>query len=580
MAFDGILTKKIIEELKGIIGYKVDKIYQPNKNTVIIGLYKSGKNISLLSCIDAKNYRIHLSRKQYENPIIAPSFCMLLRKHLIGLKIKSVDSNDLERIAFFEFENLENPNKPIIKKLIIELMGKHSNIILTNENGIILDSIRHSSIDDNAQRDIYPTTRYILPNNRKYNFLDVKSGDEFYKIIESLIKKQIKKDFLNVETADINNFDLDRIISDGFNGISYSLLNSIINNKSDLSEENIKKIYSEIIKIINTDNSYIDIICDKEEHPIDYRLCLGKKHLNEFELNYSLDDFYSNRENNENFKNKKNSLLNIVSQTLKKHKKRLENINKKLEECHQMDKYKLYGELITSNLYKAFDKNLDKIYLENYYDNNNLIEIPLDKKYSLNYNAKKYYKKYSKLKNALHILNIQKHETEEEIDYIESVFYEINNSATIEELMLINDEIFETEIFIQKNNKNKKKKNVNKINKKISFNPLKIMIQDYTIYVGRNNKENDYLTTKFADKNDIWFHTKDIPGSHVILKTHPKEIVPEEILIEVAKIAASHSKAKNSSNVPVDYCSVLYVRKPNGSKPGYVIYKNNNTINV
>ena len=203
------------------------------------------------------------------------------------------------------------------------------------------------------------------------------------------------------------------------------------------------------------------------------------------------------------------------------------------------------------------------------------------------YNAKRYFKKYNKLKNALAIVNVQKDETIRDIDYIESVIYELDNAKSIDDLEAIYDEISENSLFSDKlkvkssskKSSNKKAKPMTK-NKLTSFNPLKYVIDGYTVLVGRNNKENDYLTCKFANKNDIWFHTKDIHGSHVILKTNPNEIVPDDVLFEVAKLAAKHSKAKNSSHVPVDFCKVSFVKKPSGSKPGYVIYSNNKTLYV
>ena len=272
--------------------------------------------------------------------------------------------------------------------------------------------------------------------------------------------------------------------------------------------------------------------------------------------------------------------------TLKKYEKRLENIDEKLDECKNMDKYKLYGELITANLYRIPNYNIGSVTLENYYNNNEPTEIILDKKYSPQYNAKRFFKKYSKLKNASEIVKTQKIETEEEIKYIESIVYELENCENTDDVQEICNEISENEIFqnffAKKNFKTKKVKKPSKTttDKFAKFNPIKYNIEGYTIYVGRNNKENDYLTNKFAKKDDIWFHTKDIHGSHVILKTNPNEVVPENIIYEVAKLAAKHSKAKNSSNVPVDYCKVFFVKKIPGNKPGLVIYRNNETLYV
>ena len=251
-----------------------------------------------------------------------------------------------------------------------------------------------------------------------------------------------------------------------------------------------------------------------------------------------------------------------------------------------MDKYKLYGELITANLYKFNNQNLDSISVENYYDNNNLIKIPLDKKYTVNTNAKHYFKKYNKLKNALEIVSIQKQETISDLNYLESIVYELESCTSLDDVYDIFEEISENDLFKnnlskKKNNKKKKKQNKNKTDIKSSFNPIVEEFNNHRIYIGRNNKENDLLTMKFADKNDLWFHTKDIHGSHVILKlNNPKDIIDENILIKCAEIAANHSKARDSYNVPVDYCKVQYVKKPNKSKPGMVIYSNNKTLYV
>ena len=249
-----------------------------------------------------------------------------------------------------------------------------------------------------------------------------------------------------------------------------------------------------------------------------------------------------------------------------------------------MDKYRLYGELITANLYQITSKNADFVELQNYYDNNKIIKINLDKRYSPSVNAKRFFKKYNKLKNALEIVNEQKKDTINEINYIESIVFELENCKTIEDVQEIYNEISETDIFKlkKKEKKTTKKTKIKKMttNKFAKFNPKKVVIDGYTIFIGRNNVENDYLTNKFAKKSDIWFHTKDIHGSHVILKTNPGEIVPDNILYQAAKLAAIHSKANGSSNIPVDYCEVRFVKKIPGNHPGLVIYSNNKTLYV
>ena len=200
MAFDGIVTKKIVDELQNIQDYKIDKIYQPDKNTVILGLYGNYTNVSILACISSNNYRIHLTTNLVKNPTIAPNFCMLLRKHILGYKIKDIYTKSLERIVFIELENLENPDKPIYKTLVIELMGKHSNIILLDENRIIIDALRHTSVEENAQRDIYPTSRYYEPISNKHNLLEISNFEEFFNLLK------LDEDS-NIEDSIVNTFN-------------------------------------------------------------------------------------------------------------------------------------------------------------------------------------------------------------------------------------------------------------------------------------------------------------------------------------------------------------------------------------
>lgn len=574
MAFDGIVTKAIVTELSELNGARIDKVFQPNKNEIILGLYLNKKNYALDICIDAQNCRINLTTNSKPNPQVAPNFCMLLRKNLIGLKLKNIITFDLERFISLEFEGFDELDDIISKKLIIELMGKHSNIILLDDENIIIDSLRHIKEIDETYRDILPHTKYTLPTSNKNSFLELKDFEDFK---------------IHLDISDINS--LSTQISNTFNGISKSFINSIIKKLEikDLNDSNLELIYNYIKNIIiniGTNNLSFETVKNQEGIIKDYFL-IPSKSKTSFELNFFIDDFYYNKETTETFRNYRNTLLKLILDTLKKYNKRLYNINEKLHECDDMEKYRIYGELITANLYRIPNKNLEEIKLENYYDNNNTILIKLDKRYSPSINAKRFFKKYSKLKNALAIVSEQKKDTLKELDYIESIVYELESSSSIDELTSIFDEISENDIFKEKtfkvNNTKKSKIKKSKLtkNKEVSFNPIKYSVDGYTVLVGRNNKENDYLTLKYASKNDIWFHTKDFHGSHTILKISNNLPYPNDnILVEVAKIAAQHSKAKNSSNVPVDYCEVKYVKKPSGSRPGMVIYTNNKTLNV
>lgn len=574
MAFDGIVTKAITAELAELCGARIDKVFQPNKNEIILGLYLNKMNYALDICIDAQNCRINLTTNSKSNPQVAPNFCMLLRKNLIGLKLKNIITFDLERLVILEFEGFDELDDIISKKLVVELMGKHSNIILLDDTNIIIDSLRHIKEIDENYRDILPHTKYSIPTSNKCSFLDLKAFDDF-------------KNHLNLSNIE----DLPVEISNTFNGISKNFICSIINKFEikELNDSNLETIFNYIKNIIDnigTDNLSFEKIKNQQGIIKDYFL-VPSTSIEPFSLNFFIDDFYFNKETSETFRNYRNTLLKLILDALKKYNKRLTNINKKLHECDDMEKYRVYGELITANLYKIPNKNIEEIELKNYYDNNNKILIKLDKRYSPSINAKRFFKKYSKFKNALAIVTEQKKETLKELDYIESIVYELEDSSTVDELTAIFEEISENDIFKEKTSKtnNTKKSKIKKSkltkNKEVSFNPIKYNIDGYTILVGRNNKENDYLTLKYANKNDLWFHTKDFHGSHTVLKIDNNLPYPNfDILVATAQIAAQHSKAKNSSNVPVDYCEVKFVKKPSGARPGMVIYTNNKTLNV
>ena len=581
MAFDGIVTKAITSELQQLIGGRIDKVYEPDKNTILIGFYLNGSNYALNISTNSQNYRLHLTTHPKPNPKTALNFCMLLRKNLIGLRIKNIIATNLERVITIEFEGFDDIDDIITKKLIIELMGRHCNIILVDENNIIIDSLRHIySSTNELTRDIIPHVKYIYPSTNKLNFLEVSNFNDF--------SSKLNLDFNKTLVS-----NLPMYISNVFNGISKSFINNIISKleidiSSNVNTNILETIYNYINDVVMCSNSLdlgFDIIKDSNGNIKDYVLT-KKKSTEPFSLNFFVDDYYFNKESSEEFKIYRNSISKLILSTLKKYKKRLFNINEKLKECDNMDTYKLYGELITANLYRIPNSNTNKLQLENYYDNNSIITISLDKRYSPSHNAKLFFKKYNKLKNALVIVGEQKQETIKDLDYIESVIYELEACSTIDDITNIFEEISESSVFKEKTDKYKEKKNPkikkSKLtkNKNVNFNPIKYKIENYTFLVGRNNTENDYLTLKYAKKTDLWFHTKDIHGSHCILVLNNGPLPDNDILVKCAEIAAYHSKAKNSSNVPVDICQVKFVKKPNGSKPGMVIYKNNKTINV
>ncbi len=592
MAFDGIVTKAVCSELSNLSGARIDKIFEPNKNTINLGMYLNGQNFLLNICIDSSNCRIHLTTHPHTNPQVAPNFCMVLRKNLIGLHLKNIFSLDLERLIILDFEGFDDVDDVISRRLIVELMGKHSNIILLDEQQIIIDSLRHIKQNNDEFREVLPHTKYIFPETSKRNFLEVSSFDAFYSTLCEASDNQ-------------NEIYVPTLISSCFNGISKSFIEALMQNLNtsfslqDISStevrsilQNLYEVISKTISLIGSTSLTFKNFTNTSTGKNDYYLAISANDKTIYPLNFFIDDFYYEKESSEHFKVERDNLLKYILAVLQKYNKRLKNIQEKLAECKNMDKYRIYGELITANLYQ-FDvnSNLSEITVFNYYDNAN-ITIPLDKRFSLNTNAKHYFKKYNKLKNALEIVGAQKLETENELDYLQSIVYELENSSSINDVYEIFDEVSESSVFqaLQSDKKlansfsaKKLKKSKLTKNKNVSFNFIKYTIDGYTVLVGRNNKENDYLTLKYAHKFDIWFHVKDFHGSHTILSLPNSDEynkVSESTLAKVAKVAVLHSKAKNSSNVPVDFCQVRYVKKPSGSKPGMVIYTDYKTIYV
>ncbi len=562
MAFDGIVTKQVVLELKNtLICGKVNKVFEPNKNEIILGIYCNGKNYALNISISSNNYRMNLTTNSKPNPLNAPNFCMLLRKHLVGARITDIYSNCLERIVFINFAAYNELNDLVNKKLVIELMGKHSNVILLNDKNIIIDSLRHLDSFSNSCRDILPAHEYVNPPADKLDICKI-GLDEFTHLMK--------------------NDKLSNIIPNSFSGISKTfILNTL--SRLDISDTNystqdITNLYEHIKDII--DNLGTSNVLTTSINAKDYSIVL-ENHKDILQTNFFLDDFYNKKENDEVTNNYKNNLLKLVLSALKKITKKVNNINMKLKECENMETYRIYGELITSNLYRINNSiNVSSISLENYYDNNNLVEIPLDKSISPSYNAKKYFKRYNKLKNTLEIVTKQKLEATKELDYLESIIYELEGATSISELEEIDIEISENVLFknTQKNS-NVKKNKVNKRKVHDEYEPITYNVDGFTLYVGKNNKQNDYITTKLGKNEDLWFHTKDIRGSHCLLKCNGEKI-KEHTIIACAEITAFYSKAKLSSNVPVDYCFIKNVKKPSGSKPGMVIYTNNKTLYV
>jgi len=576
MSFDGIVTRAVINELEtSIVGGKITKIYQQEKDEILIHIHNLGKNYRLILSASSNNPRIYLTNYSKKNPDTPPVFCMLLRKHLTNGIITEINQYELDRIVMIDIKCLDEMGEINTKQLIIEIMGKHSNIILVDKfSRTIVDSIKRVPYDMSRVRQVLPGLKYEFPpSNDKVNPIDI-NFDTFIKIYDKENKNTQIFKFLYT-----NFIGLSPLIS---REICYRA--HIDERKSmeylDINEKELLfKSLKELMEDIKFKNFSPNIIFHSERNEIIDFHSMNISQYSDMNIEHNesmsfiLDKYYLEKDILDRISQKSLSIKKSIQVKLDRSINKLAKQKEELLEAKKREKYKIYGDLISANIYKI-SKGMNNIQLENFYSENmEEISVPLDVKLSPSENAQYYYKKYAKLKNASKLLESQIPQTQEEIDYLENILISIENCTEIEELEEIKDELI-NEGYIKNSYKNKKKSN-NKISKPHHF----LSSDNFHIYVGKNNKQNDYLTLKFADKEDLWFHTKNIPGSHVIIKTEHKK-VPDTTLYEAALLAAFYSKGRNSQNVPVDYTYKKNVKKPKGSKPGMVIYENNNTIYV
>lgn len=580
MPFDGSVINSIIQELdQKIVNGKIDKIYQPEKDEIILGIRGYRENLKLLLSASANYPRLHLTKENKSNPQTPPTFCMLLRKHLTGGRISSIRQPEFERIVEITVECLDEMGYSTSKVLIIEIMGRHSNIIfIDKESNKIIDSIKRVSFEVSSVREVLPGRQYSYPptggegDAPKLNPLTA-SYEEFVKSIEH------QQDSLKI----------DKFLMKAFNGISPIAAKEIctyaglefdadITRISDVSREALHKGILEFVARLK-EKLYKPNIVFEDKKPKDF-FCFDLKMYSYLDIKYfesiseAVEGFYSEKDNKDRIKQKYSDIQKIINNRLDRCYKKLEILNDELTKAHEAEIYKLYGDLIMSNLYQI-EKGVEKVNLLNYYsDDSSYIDIPMDSQLTATANAQRYYKKYNKAKSALVSIEQQLHENDEEIRYLET---QANNLEKCTEELEINE--IRLELADQGYTK-RKKVGKGKTKTAAPSKPMHfISSTGFEIYVGKNNVQNDLLTIKMAVPNDLWLHTKDIPGSHVIVKTNGKQ-VDDETLTEAATLAAYYSKAKNSTKVPVDYTPRRNVRKPNGAKPGMVIYENNRTVYI
>lgn len=547
MAYDGIITYAISKELESMLTLaKIEKVYQPGNEELVLQIHTKEGNVRLFMSVGSQSARVCLTENRYKNPEQPPTFCMLLRKHIQGGRITRIEQYKSERIIEFDIEALNELGFTVCKRLIVEIMGKHSNIVLIDiESGKIIDSIKRISIDVNRYRQLLPGVIYKYP------------------------PEQDKVPFKEV-TADMALPEDSRSIMQCVGGISPAIAREIETGSTDIPS---------IVAAVAEGNITPRIYSDEDGTPREFHVIPLSEYegLNEqaFEtVSECVESFFYNRDSSNMVKQKSVPLIKTVEAALDKALLKRKRLGEDLLCAEDSDKYRLYGELLTANIHLV-TPGAKSVTVTNYYDGNP-ISIPLDEKLSASKNAQRFFKKYSKAKTAINEKQIQLEENDVNIAYLESVLQSLSDVNTEEDIEAVRDELVETGFVRFRKTPGRKKK--------IKPTPIHYTLSDGTdVYVGRNNNENDYLTLKLASKTDVWMHTKDIPGSHLIIKMNDGRNVDDlsaELIYEAASIAAFHSKAGSSANVPVDYVPVRYVKKPNGAKPGMVIFTHNQTVYV
>lgn len=576
MALDGITTSAIVSELKpALVGGRIDKIHQPVADEIrmtIRGLGSGAKKIIISA--NSAHPRIHLTESTRENPMTAPLFCMVMRKHIAGGKIVDICQPNFERIIILRVESANEMGDITTKNLILEIMGKHSNLILTDENGKILDSIKRVTHEKSSVREVLPGKEYVFPPSQdKKNPLEAERGDFLFSL--HLQEGRKIQEFIYQTYTGISPIMAGEICSRA--GLDSS------NSCQETTIEEGEKLYDAFDKTmaeIKSATYQPAIYYQKENNRIvDFAVLemtqfsgLQKRPFDS--VSALLEGFYQERDNAAHIRQKAHDMRRLVMSNIERCVKKKEIQLKTRRETKGMDQWKKKGELLTANIY-AVPQGVTTFKTIDYYESDMPeIEIAIDPAKTPAENAQKYFSKYNKAKRTLAALEIQEKQNEEELVYLESVLNALENAKDDADLSEIRTELAESGFIrrqVQKKGAQKPKKS----------KPLHYVSSDgYDIFVGKSNLQNDELTLRMAEPTDIWMHTKDIPGSHVIIRTNGQKELPEATMEEAANLAAFYSKAKNSSMVPVDYTQRKNIKKPNGAKPGMVIYLTNRTIYI
>ncbi|MBE6908290.1 MAG: fibronectin/fibrinogen-binding protein [Ruminococcaceae bacterium] len=569
MSLDAICLRAVVSELQGVLtGERIDRVQQPTRDQIILLL--RGNRRVLLSA-NPNQPRIQLTQQTYDNPAQPPMFCMLLRKHLVGARIESIEQPDLERVVILTLRATDELGNAGRRQLVLEAMGRRANLALLDAEGRILDCMRRITFEPNSDRALLPGLFYHLPT--PLDKLSLLSASE-----ESLAL---------LARGGAPEEPVDRWLVDHFAGISPLVARELVSRASGMTDarfmemdngkkQRLTREVESLVGLLNN-SSYLPTMLARDGGPADFTYLPVTQYGAETEVqtfetfSAMLDAFYGLRERREIAARRGKELLRTATVARDRAARKCETLKKEYAATQDRDRLRLYGDLITANLYRM-ERGMAALTTENYYDEAmSSVTIALDPLLTPQQNAAKYYKRYNKAKSAEIHLREQIEKTEAERVYLDSVLQEIDQSEAEQEFAEIRRELQDAG-YLRRGKEKKEQKR--------SFAPREYRSSaGLRILVGRSNTQNDQLTLKKADKRDIWFHAQKIHGSHVILCTNGAE-PDERSIAEAASLAAYYSQARGGTNVPVDYTNVKFVKKPAGARPGMVVYETYRTLYV
>lgn len=581
MPFDAGVMSAVVKQLRDtVIGARVDKIYQPERDEIILGLRTQEESKKLLLSALAGNSRVSFTEAERENPMQPPMFCMLLRKHLSGAHILDVNQIGFDRAVEIKLTSADEMGYSSVKYLVCEIMGTYSNVIFLDENRRILSVLHPISLSTTNKRQVLCGFEYENPPMQEGK-LDALQVDR-YTFLE-----KIKNDLEDGKCGSADKYLISR-----YSGLSPLTAREIVfraarNTSAPLSECDAEKLwfYFDMFYGAVRQGSFDPcLVSDVRGNVIDFSFCEIRQYGNETavkeydDISKLLDDFYRERDKQERIKHRGQDVLRLLTNASSRITKKTALQKQSLKDCENKEQFRRFGDLITANIY-MLKKGMKQAELVDYYDEAMpTVTVPLDERYTPSQNAQQYYKKYNKAKSAEIMLAKQIEESEKETAYIDTIFDSLTKAETEADLAQIRTELSvsgygKTLDNLRRSMTKNKKEYKNALKK--DYKPLKFMTSGgYEVLCGKNNLQNDYITTELASKDDYWFHVKNAPGSHVVMRCG-KDEPPAEDFTQCAMIAAFYSSQKELPQAPVDYTRVRNVKKPSGAKPGFVIYETN-----